>query len=75
MASAPKKRSSRKGEGTITADAILKGTKARSAKANKFWVCAGVKRTGCGGGKGGGHVVSKKGRVPGDISGRFYRVR
>jgi hypothetical protein len=44
----------------ITAAAIIGGSK-KSSAANQFWVCAGKKRTGCGGGKQGGHVVTKKG--------------
>lgn len=40
--------------GIVTAASIIKGAKSRGYKA---WVCAGPKRSGCGGGKKGGHVV------------------
>lgn len=50
-----KKRVSKPKEKTVTAASILKGSKSYKTKA---WLCAGPKRTGCGGGKKGGHVLA-----------------
>lgn len=40
--------------GVVTAATILRNAK---TKGMRVWTCAGVRRTGCGGGKRGGHVV------------------
>lgn len=40
---------------TISANDIIKGAREQSMTA---WICAGPKRTGCGGGKRGGHVIA-----------------
>ena len=45
----------------VTADQILAGAKQKKA-ADRFWLCAGPKRTGCGGGVNGGHVVTAGGK-------------
>lgn len=44
----------RKHTGVVSAATILKNAK---SKGMKVWSCAGVRRTGCGGGRKGGHVV------------------
>jgi len=51
----------------VTAASIIHGAKvgARRGRYASFWVCAGPKRTGCGGGARGGHVLG---------SGRLYRA-
>lgn len=49
------KRFSKKSKGgVVTAASIIKGARSQGYKA---WVCAGPKRSGCGGGRKGGHVV------------------
>lgn len=52
-AAKPRKKAAKKVE-TITADTVIKGSVSTPLK---MWLCAGPKRTGCGGGKRGGHVV------------------
>jgi len=47
-----KKRTTKRAHKHVTAKSILK-----AAKGPKVWVCVGRVRTGCGGGKRGGHVV------------------
>jgi hypothetical protein len=46
------KKRARKGHKTVSAASILK-----AARKPKIWVCVGRVRTGCGGGKRGGHVM------------------
>jgi len=48
------KRYSKKHGGTVTAASIIKGARDKNLKA---WVCVGRIRSGCGGGRKGGHVV------------------
>ncbi len=49
-----KHRASKKHQGVVSAATILRNAKSRGMK---VWSCAGIRRTGCGGGKKGGHVV------------------
>lgn len=44
------------GSKSVSASAIVRGAK------NKTWTCAGPRRTGCGGGSRGGHVLDRKRR-------------
>lgn len=52
---APAKRKKAVKHVTVTAAQILKGAKSHRLKT---WLCVGPKRTGCGGGKRGGHVLA-----------------
>lgn len=55
LAKVGKKRKSSAGLQTISAKDIINGAREKSMTA---WICAGPKRTGCGGGKRGGHVIA-----------------
>lgn len=48
------KRAAKKHGGVVTAASIISGARSHGAK---LWVCKGPKRSGCGGGRKGGHVV------------------